>query len=414
MDVFNQYPRATLARVVEDFANGLAQNELAPLAGWSEAEWALASQTAFVLGIGALFYSQFEPLGKWSQLPDPFRAALTRQYQMNRARVTRILSEWEQLLGALNGKDVGVIPLKGIALLQKYYVDPATRPLADLDILIRPEDLATTRVTLEGLGYWMEGESAKPNFVRADNRHAVCLDAEHPDNPRRIEVHTRIQDEFRGTTIDWTKCAWDSNHATMPRSTVREIAVTTLFVHLLSHTSRDVMTCRARLIQLQDIALVARTLTEQHLWLNVSDAPDFRATRFFYPALALVNRYFPNAVPPSYSQKIQKNTSPRLRAWCERQTLFDVSWLGGNHVGVLRTLQLWPQSPREALLMSRVMWARRTLRVGHMFPKLRRSRWFFVGYLGYAWDQARGSRRQLHQRGRWDYAEVPDDAPTPL
>jgi hypothetical protein len=223
-----------------------------------------------------------------------------------------------------------------------------------------------------------------------------------------------VQDEFRGTTVDWTETAWAASRALPLFANVREMDAATLFMHLLSHTSRDVMTCRARLIQLYDIALVARRLTEQNLRSNALEPRESRTTRFFYPALALVNRYFPHALPPTYCQKIRENTPPRLRAWCERQTLFEVSLLGGNHIGFWQTLQLWSQSPRETWQMARVMWQRRALRIGHMFPGLQRSRWFFIGYLGYAWDQVRGSRRQLQQRGRWDFADAPDNAPTPL
>jgi len=115
MDVFNTYPRAALVRVTEDFATVFAHHHLAPLNAWSESEWALAPQTAFVLGIGPLFYSQFASNGHGSPLPTTVHAALARQYQMNRARVTRILSEWEQVLGALRlelAERFGLIPLE--------------------------------------------------------------------------------------------------------------------------------------------------------------------------------------------------------------------------------------------------------------------------------------------------------------
>src|SRR5439155_25232298 len=133
-------------------------------------------------------------------------------YELNRVRVARMLQEWQELVEALQGADLALIPLKGIALVQNHYADRATRPLADLDVLIRPEDLGKTRAAFDMLGYMREDEAAKPNFVRPDNRWPICMDGEHPDNPRRVEVHTRLEDEFRGSTIDGTSEGWRTSN----------------------------------------------------------------------------------------------------------------------------------------------------------------------------------------------------------
>ncbi len=404
MEIFNTYPRAALAPVTEDLARLVAQDDLGTLRQWGEAEWALAPQTAFVLGVGALLYSQLREREQLTELPPNFREALARQYQLNRARVMRMLDEWQQVLRALETTHVQLIPLKGIVLLENFYDDGAKRPLTDLDFLIRPENSAETRAGLESLGYIVEDHASKLNFVRADNRLPICMDAEHPDNPRRVEVHTRLEDEFRGSTIDWTEQAWTSSRAATHSAITRELDISVLWAHLLSHTSRDFLACRGRLVQLHDLALVARTITSRGCWSSAIAPRGAASARFFYPALALMRRYFGNVIPTTYLDQIAALTPPRLRAWCEEQSLFDVSWLGGQHLGAWQTLTLWPQSPREMFKMARVMWQRRALHLHHSFPELRGTRGFFFAYLAYAWDQARGSRRQRERRGRWDYA----------
>lgn len=409
MDIFNTFPPEALKRVCAAYLLLIARNDLALVETWSGAEWALAPQTAFVLGVGGLIHAQHRDDPRWLTLPESFQLALARQYNMNQQRLLRIRGELEQVLLSFNDLQIAVIPLKGSVLSQGYYDDPFTRPMADLDLLVRGDDLPQVSTALQALGYLAENHSSKPNFVRPDNRYPVCYDGDHPDNPRRIEVHTRLQDEFRSSTIDWTEWAWRTSGASAEGTTRRALAPAVLFAHLLSHTSRDIMTCRVRLIQLYDIALVARALTKDSCWTTLEFSYDAVTMRFLYPALALTRRYFASDIPEAFFQKVAQATPPRLRAWCNRQTLWEVSWLGGNHIGVFETLLLWSQSPREAARMFQTMWGRRALHLGYLFPQLQKSRGAWLAYPAYVWDRLRGGRQGKKRRGRWDYAKPPPD-----
>lgn len=404
MDIFNRYSPLALERVTESFAWMLARQNLAVLKDWTDAEWALAPQTAFVLGVGPLLYVLFRNLPRSASAPLEFRDALEHQYLKNGQRVMRFEEEFGQIVHALARVRVSLIPLKGIELGRAYYTDSATRPLADLDVLIKPNDFAAVRERLTSLGYVVENESDKPNFVRPDNRHPVSFDSEHPDNPRRVEVHFSLRDEYRGGIVDWTEEAWETAHAPPGDITTRQLDISVLWKHLLSHTSRDILSCRVRLIQLQDLALVARVITARGCWSSTRGPTDARVARFLYPALALVERYWGKLVPPEYVRAVAAHTPKRLRAWCERQTLFDVSWLSGKHIGALQAVWLWALTPYDALGMGRVMWQRRELRLRHLFPNLARSRWFFLAYPAYLLDQVRGQPRQRLRRGRWDFS----------
>lgn len=404
MELFNRYPPNVLERVTESYAYMVARKDWSCLEAWGEAEWALASQTAFVLGVGALLAASMRDDPQWLTLPLTFRSALTHQYDMNARRIARLSEEFAQILARLDHANLSAIPLKGIVLLQSYYRDPAARPLADLDLMIRSEDWRDARTCLIGLGYVLEDDPVKPNFVRPDNRNPICFDSEHPDNPRRVEVHLQLQDEFRGSTIDWTGEAWQTSRPLPGWKCARELDLQILWRHLLSHTSRDIMTCRVRLIQLYDIALVAQTITARRGWSKTYLPQDDRTARFLYPVLALVHRYFGQVIPDDYLQRVRAETPARLSGWCDRQRLFDVSWLGGKHLGSAQTLQLWARSRQEVMTMARVMWQRRALRMRHLYPALARSRWFFLAYAGYALDELRGQHTQRRRRGRWDFA----------
>jgi hypothetical protein len=411
MDIFNMYPAGSLSRVCDAYCDFIVRNDPAVFAGWGQAEWALAPQTAFVLGVGALIHAQHRNDPRWLTLPEPFRRALARQYGMNQQRTLRMRQELDQVLAAFRDARIPTLPLKGIVLSHGYYDDRFTRPMADLDLLIQAGDLPRADETLGALGYLAENHSAKPNFVRPENRYVVCFDADHPDNPRRIEIHTRLQDEFRSSTIDWTDRAWHKSSTGAAGTAPREIAPAVLFAHLLSHTSRDMMTCRVRLIQLYDIALVARRLTRDAGWSDFDVPEDAATMRFLYPALAVTRRYFACDIPDAFFLRVARATPPRLRAWCDGQTLWDVSWLGGNHLGVLKTLALWALSSREASQMFETMWGRRGLHLGYLFPQFQGSPRAWLAYPAYVWDQLRGGPREKKRRGRWDYSNLPPDGP---
>lgn len=62
---------------------------------------------------------------------------------------TRIFQTFQQ-------EDIHAIPLKGIALIETVYQNPAMRPMTDIDILINPEDAKKIRGVLEKLGYHLD------------------------------------------------------------------------------------------------------------------------------------------------------------------------------------------------------------------------------------------------------------------
>src|SRR5690349_10340070 len=139
MDIFNRYPPAALERVTEVYAHLVARGDSSLLETWSDAEWVLAPQTAFVLGVGALIAASMRNDPQWLTLPLAFRSALTHQYEMNARRVARLSQEFADILAHFDRAQIDSIPLKGIVLLQSYYHDPAMRPLADIDLMIHSE-----------------------------------------------------------------------------------------------------------------------------------------------------------------------------------------------------------------------------------------------------------------------------------
>ena len=86
-------------------------------------------------------------------LPFTVRARLEQYLVDGTARYLLLSRELARLLERFEGERIPVIPLKGPALAEALYPDPALRPGTDLDLLIRRETLERVDDLLLGLGY---------------------------------------------------------------------------------------------------------------------------------------------------------------------------------------------------------------------------------------------------------------------
>src|SRR6185503_4889983 len=83
-------------------------------------------------------------------------AARQRLQELNLRQAGNGVAVYEQLreiLQALNRAGVNAIVLKGAALAAGIYQNIATRPMKDLDVLIRKDKLPLAEATLASLGY---------------------------------------------------------------------------------------------------------------------------------------------------------------------------------------------------------------------------------------------------------------------
>ncbi|MBH1964998.1 MAG: nucleotidyltransferase family protein [Comamonadaceae bacterium] len=74
-------------------------------------------------------------------------------YRYQWCRNQLMLAELRRVLHTLNLASIEVMLLKGAAMIEGYYEDPALRPMSDLDIMVRPENFEKASQILRGLEY---------------------------------------------------------------------------------------------------------------------------------------------------------------------------------------------------------------------------------------------------------------------
>lgn len=106
------------------------------------------------------------------------------------------LGEWFRLLAVFEAEGIPVISLKGPSLSVQAYGNLALREFADLDFLVRPEDVLRTQRALEAEGFRPRGNSAGDSsggLLRSGNRQLEFL---HAQRGTQIDVHWGVLHEM--------------------------------------------------------------------------------------------------------------------------------------------------------------------------------------------------------------------------
>lgn len=122
--------------------------------------WDVILERSRAEGIHALLYTHLKGLEDVrARVPTAILAHLEASYRGNWARNVLLTERWAELMALLTRAGMDVITHKGMALIHTVYPDMGLRPMADIDLLIRPGELPTVERTLRAAGYRTPGES---------------------------------------------------------------------------------------------------------------------------------------------------------------------------------------------------------------------------------------------------------------
>ena len=120
------------------------------------------------------------------------RAQARRAYLGSVSRNERLQARARQVLDAAEEAGLTLLPYKG-ALLAERYGDVGMRPMVDLDLLARPDEIARASELLQGLGF--RRTFAEQRRFRPEHAHDVSFtDERGPDLV--LELHYRLFHEL--------------------------------------------------------------------------------------------------------------------------------------------------------------------------------------------------------------------------
>ena len=215
-------------------------------------------------GIVPLLYWHVCSLGIKDQLPQDTVQLLRTAFLASVRRNTLAKRQLAEIISAFEGAGINPLVLKGAALAESVYPDPATRPTGDIDLLVLPHHMAGAREVLGATGY-----RCKAGYFDA-SEDLYCQEEFIPVGAARtrvgVDLHWRVH-RFLGVTDrprteDLLERAVpvDSSSGTLKTLNTVDSLVHSAFHACLNHNRS------MRLVWICDIALLARQLRAPGDW----------------------------------------------------------------------------------------------------------------------------------------------------
>ena len=307
----------TLCKITERLARELASpSQTTP--DWSEYEWTIARAVAAMHGISPLLSRSLQ----W-QGPKTWTTFLDEQRAHTRARHGRI----QELLLSIDRKarerGVAATALKGAALHQLGLYEAGDRPMADVDLLVRPVDVERTAALLASLGFSQSGQTWKERIFTPVEDSVSAEFGEHAANGMKIELHERICEKLPFYLTDISECIFSSR----PIAGLNDYpSKASLMRHLLLHAAGSMAFQSLRIVQLHDIALLAGLMSDAD-WNEITGSrPPHARMWWAYPPLEITSRYYQAALPIHVIAALKDDCRFVLRALGAKKSLIDVSY----------------------------------------------------------------------------------------
>lgn len=152
-------------------------------------DWDVVESLALAERVAPLLYHTARREGL---LPDEVLQRFHQLYTETGLRNALRFNELKHLLGALSAQKVDAIMLKGVSLAERVYGNIALRPMVDLDLLVRREDVRPALAVLHDAGYLAGETEIAPDAALEFENEILLRQRDRPDWV--IELHWSLFD----------------------------------------------------------------------------------------------------------------------------------------------------------------------------------------------------------------------------
>ncbi len=299
---------AAETRWIVDCLRALARRDAPPVPDDS-LEWNRVLETIATESLGPAvgLACKNDPSGR---VPPVVRERVRRDLLEATARHLVLSGELARLLKSFERERITVIPLKGPALAETLYPDPAIRPCSDLDLLIRREHLERVDELLQRLAYQRVADAHSFRFDVAYD-HATLYAAA---SGVHVDLHWSLLSEPR---YSWDERAaaslWDrAVRLRLAGEDALGLGPEDLLLYLTMHVA--VHHSLTGLLWLYDVFLVLERSASTLDWEAVTTrASRWRVRTAAYFALREVQRLFGARVPAALMDGLEPR-GPRTAA----------------------------------------------------------------------------------------------------
>ena len=237
---------------------------------------------------------------------------LKSKHQKNLHKAMMLSRELIQIQDALAEAGVEAMPYKGLPLAEMVYGDIALRQTGDIDLLIRPEDVARARDALRTLNYSPHQElPARQEQAYLQSGYEYVFDA--PAGRNLLEIQWAIQPRFYAVDLDIDELFERGIAATVAGRATKTPSLEDLFVILSLHAAKHVW---GKLIWLSDVARIMQM--ERVGWMKIGElARRLRIRRILTLNFLLAHQVLGTEIPPGAEEHVLKPGSEHLAKMIE-------------------------------------------------------------------------------------------------
>jgi Uncharacterised nucleotidyltransferase len=228
-------------------------------------------------------------------------------YYQTAAQNALRLKDLEQLLSQLRQQSISVILLKGAAHIETLYRDAPVRPMDDIDLMVRPESLATAIQVLSRFCGSPAGSGNQTHAVIEYAQEITFRKAAKADTV--FDLHWQALDSPFYPHKLFTNWLWDSSMACQVGSMpARVLGREALLLHLCGHYLVD--ESRKELLWLYDIAYTIAKYRDAIDWdLVIAQAQTYCLVCALQRAVSQVGNEWMTVVPREVQERVDRLTS---------------------------------------------------------------------------------------------------------
>lgn len=309
----------TATTSIRQIFNGLSPRP--SLASLSEAEWENLAVTAIALGLAPLLHWRLTQAQVTVPPMAMAKLAVTRQAHAKRNEA--IGQQLAELLAAFAQHQIDVLVLKGALLATTAYPEAALRPMNDIDLLFRVEDLPKVGNVLESLGYAGKHKSAEqgPGITKHLSTYRRAGNQGQTPNPylsaggdRMVEPHGSLEESWFGLKVDITPGIWArAVPISLYDQPAYRLSTGDMLLHLTVHAAFHVIMGASVFVQLYDIGRVIETWPSELNWPEILNLTrKAQAQAFVYAGLSWARSLYGAAIPEGPLVSLEKECAPAL------------------------------------------------------------------------------------------------------
>ncbi|NJN95546.1 MAG: nucleotidyltransferase family protein [Anaerolineales bacterium] len=280
--------------------------------------------TAIALGLAPLLHWRLTEAKM--TLPPLAAAKLAVTRQAHAKRNEAIGQQLTELLTGFALQKIDVLVLKGALLAATVYPEAALRPMNDIDLLFRAEDLPSVGPVLESLGYQGKHKSAEQGPGITKHLSTYRREGRQGDTPnpylsaggeRMVEPHGLLEEAWFGLKVDITPGVWAR---AMPVSLCGQpayrLSTSDMILHLTVHAAFHVIMGASVFVQLYDIGRVIEIWAAELNWNEIlSLTRQAKAQAFVFAGLYWAKTLYGAAISEESLATLAKECPPDLAAY---------------------------------------------------------------------------------------------------